>query len=444
MKNQLIMTCAALLCLACVEEVTGNLPVPPIQMPVGTPTAIGTPIGDIITQEIGPNGGTIQWDNGTYQLVFPPGALDKSTTIRVQAITHTLDHGLGTAFDFGPDGTQFAKPVELIYHYTDESMEGTLAGLVHVAFQDEKNVWQALRNLEVNTTAQTLTAKLPHFSRWSFFASAMIAPGQKSLGVGQSVDLEVLGYEYELNLLSDPKNQDLLAPLVPPSPIKGQLVKEWLIDGKASGTQPEKGRLSVMSSHRSRATYTAPLEAPEAESIMVSAELNLGKGKFLLLSHLSIQPDNRFSVGTFDFRNAAALIGLADNVLTIHMYKPNQTGYEAVLSFIVPGFGGNGNYPFSKEVNGGVEIIDAYRNFASTAYNDKSEPYFNGSIQITESSTQVGGSFQGSIQGTLYEAVEKNGTVIYEPFPIQASFVDGLLNALTFGLYTPTTTKVVK
>ena len=409
-------------CQACFEDLGSFIPVHPSPPPTGIPTNVGEPVGEPVTQEVGPEGGTISWADGKFRLVFPQGALRNSTTITVQPISHTLDLALGTAFDFGPNGLNFQKPVEFYYQYTDEDLLGTSPEFVHIAFQDEKNIWQSMRKVEVNRANKTLKANLTHFSKWSFFASAMIRPGQKTLNVKQSVELEIVGYEYELSLKTDPKYWGLLSPLVPPSPIQNRLVKEWLIDGKNSGVQPDKGVIGSINNDLTKAQYTAPPSVPFNENVTISAELNLGKGKFLLLSTITIQSNNNYSVGPYSFSNVEVIIGRAADILTINMMKPNAAGYESSLAFLIPNFTGVGNYPFSLDLTGSIEIIGEDRSFSSIAYDANLNPFFNGKIQITESSNQAGGNIAGTMSGTLYEAVEKDGKTSYTPYPFQASF----------------------
>ncbi|WP_114749212.1 hypothetical protein [Pleomorphovibrio marinus] len=423
MKTTSLLLLAFLFCQACIENIDNKFPTPSTPPPVGVPTGIGTPIGEPISQVIGPGGGTISWENGKHKLVFPQGALTSETPISIQPISHTLDLAVGTAFDFGPDGTSFQKPVELHFHYTEEELSGSSPEWIQIAFQDEKNIWQSSRNLTVDKANKTIIAKLPHFSRWSFFASAMIKPGQKALSVSQSFNMEVVGYEYELSLKDNPKYRDLLAPLAPPSLIEGRLIKEWLIDGKVSFTNYEKGTLVPVNDNRSKVRYTAPVAVPDGETVSVSAELNLGKGKFLLLSQITILNNNSYSVGSFSFTNAETFVGRDGNVLHIHMGKTSSSGIDSAMGFDIPGFSGLGSYPFSLLVKGGVgvESLNNYHGFTSIAFNEKSEPYYNGSIQITESSNEVGGNISGTISGTLYEPGDLNAS-FYIPHAFQASF----------------------
>ncbi|PSL07713.1 hypothetical protein [Cecembia rubra] len=423
-----ILSCISALCLSCIGELTDNFPNPPAPPPVGVPTEIGTPIGEAIIQEISPEGGSVELGNGKVKFIFPTGAFSQTTLVKVQPISKTLNHALGVSFELQLIGNSLRKPIEVIYTYSSEDLSGTGPDFVHMAHQDDNRIWKSIRNLEINKSNKTIKGRISYPGRWSFFASAMIQPGKKSLGVSQSQDLEIVGYEYELSLRTDPKYNDLLAPLVPPVRIQNSLVSEWLIDGKKSGIQPERGTLGFLNNNLSLAKYTAPAIVPDQPNIMVSAELFLGKGKFLLLSHLTIENKNRFEVGPYAFSNAEVLIGRAGSVLTINMLKSSNNNYEASLAFLIPGFQGKGTYSFSNLVSGGVEIINPSKSFNSIAYDNNLEPYFNGSIVIQESSKVAGGTIEGTISGTLYERREINNIVSYEPHNFQASFSGTLGN----------------
>lgn len=424
----IILSGISALCLSCIGELTDNFPNPPAPLPIGSPTEIGAPIGEAIIQEISAEGGSIELDNGKVKLLFPSGTFSQTTRVKVQAITQTLEQALGISFDLELSGNTLRKPVEVIYTYSDEDLAGTGPDFIHLAQQDDNRIWKSIRNLEINKSSKTIKGRISYPGRWSFFASAMIKPGRKSLGVSQTQDLEIVGYEYELSLRTDPKNNDLLAPLVPPVRIQNSLVSEWLIDGKRSGIQPERGTLGFLNNNLSLAKYTAPAIVPDQPNIMVSAELFLGKGKFILLSNLTIENKNRFEVGPYAYSNAEVLIGRAGNVLTINMLKSTNNNYEASLAFLIPGFQGNGTYNFSNLVSGGVEIINASKSFNSIAYDDNLEPFFNGRIVITESSNAAGGTIEGTISGTLYERREINNIVSYIPQNFQASFSGTLSN----------------
>src|SRR2546421_3484509 len=86
-------------------------------------SAIGIPDGKSISKEIGSAGGTIISDDGRIELIFPVEALTTSASISIQPTTNHAPNGTGKAYWFEPTGIQFKKPVQIIFHYTDEESE---------------------------------------------------------------------------------------------------------------------------------------------------------------------------------------------------------------------------------------------------------------------------------------------------------------------------------
>src|SRR2546423_14480508 len=83
-------------------------------------TGFGTPDGKLVSKQIGTMGGTIISGDGRIELIFPPEALTINTTIRIQPTTNNAPNGTGKAYSLEPSGIQFKKPVQIIFHYTDE------------------------------------------------------------------------------------------------------------------------------------------------------------------------------------------------------------------------------------------------------------------------------------------------------------------------------------
>ena len=78
------------------------------------------PVGEVDPTIIGPAGGSVQSQSGALKLDIPAGALTKEASITVQALSDvTLPAGSipGTAFELGPDGLTFEKPVEISIAY---------------------------------------------------------------------------------------------------------------------------------------------------------------------------------------------------------------------------------------------------------------------------------------------------------------------------------------
>src|SRR6476620_2665931 len=144
------------LCLlnACKKESAVTQPTTETVTPF--PTAIGSPVGNAQTKEIGTTGGSITSPDGRITITIPAGALSSNTPITIQPIENTTPLGIGLSYDFLPNGQQFAKPVTVTLHYNNEEMAGTAPELLEFGFQNNQNVWQGTGSLQVNKTAQTI------------------------------------------------------------------------------------------------------------------------------------------------------------------------------------------------------------------------------------------------------------------------------------------------
>ena len=142
---------AALLAAGCGGD-DPTAPTPPPTTTLGTVPTSGT---------------TLQVPGGGVQLVFPAGAVTTATTITAEpSVEHASDATIvpGTVFDFGPDGTQFAEPVQLTIAYDPTKLptgtvEGSLA--VHKYYPDG---WRLIPGGTVDLAARTVSAPITSFS----------------------------------------------------------------------------------------------------------------------------------------------------------------------------------------------------------------------------------------------------------------------------------------
>src|SRR5216684_9417787 len=61
---------------------------------VFAPTEVGTPVGDKVTKDIGPAGGTLVSPDGRLTLTVPPNALTETLPFAIQPITNKAEGGL--------------------------------------------------------------------------------------------------------------------------------------------------------------------------------------------------------------------------------------------------------------------------------------------------------------------------------------------------------------
>src|SRR6476469_9161279 len=81
----------------------------------------GTPVAQT---NVGSTGGTVKTPDGTLTVDIPAGALPDDVKITVTEITAPQAGTVGKAYEIGPTGTQFAKPVTLSFAYGSFDLQG--------------------------------------------------------------------------------------------------------------------------------------------------------------------------------------------------------------------------------------------------------------------------------------------------------------------------------
>lgn len=122
-------------------------------------SATATNIGgeSTITQEVGPEGGTIVVRGAT--VTFPAGALADRKMITIRATENAPPAGyvaLSRIFECGPTGTEFAQPVTMKMPFEDDGQPATM-------------FWSAgadptFKDLGGEKEGGTMTATVRHFS----------------------------------------------------------------------------------------------------------------------------------------------------------------------------------------------------------------------------------------------------------------------------------------
>lgn len=265
-------------------------PVIPIDTPIdqaGPVTGIGQPQGEAISKVIGPEGGSLVAADGKVSLAIPAGALAKETTISIQPITNQAQNGLGLAYRFLPDGTQFAKPATLTFRYDASLLASSEADLLQIAYQATNRQWYWVPGRTIDSTHQQISVPMPHFSDWSAYEIAEIE--QLDIVGGPSKG-KYLDFNQSTNLAV---SYARLAPLVPDSKDKPLDIKHitWSVVGGAANGQ--------IRSEGEKAVYTAPGKYPPQNPVTVVAEVTFTNSdkKVLLLMRIVIGKD--YFTGTF-------------------------------------------------------------------------------------------------------------------------------------------------
>ena len=120
-------------------------------------------------QPVGSAGGVVTTADHAVSLTIPSGALSTSTAITIDPSTVTpptsIGAGVGTAYDFGPTGTQFSAPVTLGLSYDPASVPAGSERALHLAGLSN-GVWRLLPSV-VNATSHTVSAQARHFSSYA-------------------------------------------------------------------------------------------------------------------------------------------------------------------------------------------------------------------------------------------------------------------------------------
>lgn len=260
---------------------TGTPTENPTTPPKSLITEKGSPEGTLVSTTIGPEGGTITSADGRVSLLFPAGAVSSSTPVTLQPISNKMPNGQGQAYRFSPAEKEFSQPVEIVFTYTDEDLQGTNVEHFRIAQQNEKGAWQSAKEVTTNTTKKTVSKKFKRITDLSLYADHLLIPRNATLKPGESIELQVRTvyitlptpgssdvYEVESEELADAK-----------------LIKSWKINGQTGGGA--NGSLSGTVANKM--TYKAPAAVPAQNPVAVSVEMNDPTGvKVILVANISI------------------------------------------------------------------------------------------------------------------------------------------------------------
>ena len=176
-------------------------------------TERGTPIGDRVTKEIGPAGGTLVSPDGRLTLKVTQNAVSAPATFSIQPITNQTENAFGGAYRLEPKGQQFSTPVELTLKYDDQDPDFSDASLLVVVYQDNGGGWRGLKTSSVDAVAKTTTVMTTHFTDFGYknlidmklpkkikpfpvTPRLHVVPERATVHVGESVAIDVVGCDH--------------------------------------------------------------------------------------------------------------------------------------------------------------------------------------------------------------------------------------------------------
>lgn len=253
------------------------------------------PASPISRQMIGPAGGTLKAFGNAVTLTVPPGALLEDTEISVRALAPDLAGTVGFAYEFEPDGLQFATPARL-------SLDLAAAGIdssdrVALAYQDSQGRWVRSSETPFEVAGDVVSFEQPHFSRWAFYERWYLLPASADVLVNQTLTLTANYMD-----CTDPLSAECLL-----TPLTGNAaVAQWQVNGVQNGNGT-LGEL-VPSQSGSLATYHAPAAVPAGNPVSVVAQVDLsgqGGAQLQLVSNVTVLPDNIWT-GALDMEFSGA------------------------------------------------------------------------------------------------------------------------------------------
>src|SRR6478609_1602046 len=115
---------------------------------------------------VGPSGGAVSSSDGNLAVNIPAGALPDNVTITTEAAAAPAAGAVGTVYEIGPTGTQFAMPVTLTLHYDTAALSGATEASLRVA-TFAGGSWQLLPGAVVDKQAKTVSGVTTHLSPYA-------------------------------------------------------------------------------------------------------------------------------------------------------------------------------------------------------------------------------------------------------------------------------------
>jgi hypothetical protein len=115
---------------------------------------------------VGPSGGAVSSSDGNLAVNIPAGALPADVTVTTEPVEAPAMGAVGTVYEIGPTGTQFAMPVTLTLHYDSAMLNGAATSSLRVA-TFAGGAWQILPGAMVDTQAKTVSGVTTHLSPYA-------------------------------------------------------------------------------------------------------------------------------------------------------------------------------------------------------------------------------------------------------------------------------------
>lgn len=118
---------------------------------------------------VSPAGGSVSAYAGAVTLALPAGALQSTTPITVDVVPDAprTSNTVGPVYEFGPDGTQFAEPVDITLTYDPAALPANAEESALRVARYENGAWVLLtERVSVDPDTRTVRAATRHFSKY--------------------------------------------------------------------------------------------------------------------------------------------------------------------------------------------------------------------------------------------------------------------------------------
>lgn len=227
-------------------------------------TGRGTPTDAPASMIIGAAGGELTSGDGKLKITVAPGTVTANTTFSIQPITNTLFEGKDrTAYRLLPEGTRFAKPVQLQFAYHDDDTLNTSEDVLTVASQLADGAWSVLPT-RLNRNAKTLTVETDHFSDWTITGGIFLDVDKDELGLGEKTMIRVVSIVEDHLLAAIPL-------LYTEDRNKLESINNWQIVSGIGSLGVETGQLGKL---QTEAEYGAPADmTPNRRTMIIGVDV---------------------------------------------------------------------------------------------------------------------------------------------------------------------------
>ncbi|MBX3625442.1 MAG: fibronectin type III domain-containing protein [Rhizobacter sp.] len=303
-------------------------------------TAPGTALGASTQATLGSAAASIASPDGRITLELPAGSVSTGTTVETQAVSNTAPDGRGDALRVRLSAVP-TQNATLRVRY-DEA-DAPLADGLRIAVQRTDGSWLSLPLTQIDKTTRTLVAPLPIAMLAPSSAQAQatrarphgpgdvsveftvvrylafhLAPRQASVAVGGTLQFvpyaRVRGYEVEIGIC-EPINDEQRACIYQPVLETRQLpflntkpgyTRGWYVFLQQGGSATDG---TIVPSGEVGATYTAPQEVPDPETVVVSFQSTHQRtGRTVVLASPVTITDDRW-VGTISATDGPSIAG---------------------------------------------------------------------------------------------------------------------------------------